>query len=334
MEVSVIIPLYNKAPYIQRTLDSVLGQTFQDFELIVVDDGSTDGGGEIVARCADPRVRLIRQENAGPGAARNRGLHEAQGELVAFLDADDEWLPEFLARTSEYLQSHAEVATISMGYRDAGKKAGVVEAMWNARGMTDGQYRVGKEVRSAQFAVCLLAYMSPWSTVSRKSVVERYGGFFDRWKCVWGEDAYLWLQVLLNETMAVLRETLVVFHSEASTVSAYLKGPNPIEPFLIDPSELYARCPDEWHDLLEEILAIHAVGTAITYAQYGYAPEARGLLTRFCRRHRPPRYRQALLYSRIAVVLPFLRAGRRTLGKIPFLRACRWLVKRTLGKTP
>jgi glycosyltransferase involved in cell wall biosynthesis len=319
MMVSVIIPLYNKAPYIQRALNSVLAQTLRDFELIVVDDGSTDIGGEIVARCSDPRVRLIRQKNAGPGAARNRGLGEAQGELVAFLDADDEWLPEFLARTSEYLDAHAEVATISTAYHDAGQEAGVVEALWETRGITDGQYRVGPEGRSAQFAVWLLAYMSPCSTVSRKSVVENYGGFFGQWKCLYAEDSYLWLQVLLNETVAVSREPLVVVHSEASELSGNGSGPFPMEPFLIAPSELYARCPTVRHDLLEEVLAIRAVGTARSYALHGYGAEARGLLTRFCRRYRPPQFRHVVLYSRIAAVLPFLRA-------------CRRMIKRTLGR--
>ena len=69
MIASVIMPLYNKAPYIQRALDSVLAQTLRDFEFIVIDDGSTDGGPEMVARCADPRVRILRQRNSGPGAA-------------------------------------------------------------------------------------------------------------------------------------------------------------------------------------------------------------------------------------------------------------------------
>src|SRR5262249_7159571 len=88
LRVSIITPLYNKAPYIRRTLDSVAAQTFRDFELIVVDDGSTDGGERLVADYVDERVRLIRQPNAGPGAARNRGIAEARGELLAFLDAD------------------------------------------------------------------------------------------------------------------------------------------------------------------------------------------------------------------------------------------------------
>lgn len=95
--VSVVIPLYNKAPHIARALTSVLKQTFQDFEVIVVDDGSTDDGAEIVRRFEDPRIRLIQQENRGVSAARNRGIEEARAELIAFLDADDEWLPDFLS---------------------------------------------------------------------------------------------------------------------------------------------------------------------------------------------------------------------------------------------
>ena len=90
------MPLYNKEREIGRAITSVLAQTFGDFELLVVDDGSTDGGPDIVAACIDPRIRMIRQANGGVSTARNRGIVEAQAELVAFLDADDEWLPEFL----------------------------------------------------------------------------------------------------------------------------------------------------------------------------------------------------------------------------------------------
>ena len=93
---SVVIPLYNHSDTIQRCVDSVLGQGFEDFELIVVDDGSTDGGGDLVSGMQDSRVHLVMQENGGVSSARNRGIAEARGTIVAFLDADDEWNPDYL----------------------------------------------------------------------------------------------------------------------------------------------------------------------------------------------------------------------------------------------
>ena len=96
MNISVVIPLYNKARHIERAIASVCRQTRQDFEIIVVDDGSTDGSGDVVRQMTDACVRLIRQPNGGECAARNRGIQAATSPLVAFLDADDEWLPGFL----------------------------------------------------------------------------------------------------------------------------------------------------------------------------------------------------------------------------------------------
>lgn len=94
--VSVVMPLYNKEREVNRAIESVLNQTVKDFELIVVNDGSTDRGAEVVLALNDPRIRMINQENGGVSAARNRGIVEARSELIAFLDADDEWKPRFL----------------------------------------------------------------------------------------------------------------------------------------------------------------------------------------------------------------------------------------------
>lgn len=97
-KVSVVIPLYNKGPHIARALESVLAQSEQDFEIVVVDDASTDGGAEIVRRHPDRRIRLVRRDKPGPGghAARNAGIRSASAPLIAFLDADDAWKPLFL----------------------------------------------------------------------------------------------------------------------------------------------------------------------------------------------------------------------------------------------
>lgn len=94
--ISVVIPLYNKAPHIERALNSILSQTIQPIEIVVVDDGSTDGGPKIVENFNYPNIRLIRQEHQGVSIARNRGITESKGGLISFLDADDVWLPGYL----------------------------------------------------------------------------------------------------------------------------------------------------------------------------------------------------------------------------------------------
>lgn len=92
--ISVIIPLYNKAHTIVNTLNTVLNQTYHDFEVVIVNDGSTDNGVEVIKQnFNDLRIRIINQKNAGVSAARNRGIQESRGKWISFLDADDEWMP-------------------------------------------------------------------------------------------------------------------------------------------------------------------------------------------------------------------------------------------------
>jgi len=93
---SVVVPTYNRADSVAATLDSVFAQTFADLEVIVVDDGSSDGTLEALARIDDPRLIVVAQQNAGPAAARNHGVRRARGEYVAFLDSDDRWSRRFL----------------------------------------------------------------------------------------------------------------------------------------------------------------------------------------------------------------------------------------------
>ncbi|MBO9689008.1 MAG: glycosyltransferase family 2 protein [Mitsuaria chitosanitabida] len=126
---SVVIPLYNKAGQIARTLDAVLAQTVRDIEVVVVDDGSTDDGAAIVAAHADPRLRLERQPNAGVSAARNRGVALAACPVVAFVDADDTWLPDHLERLWRLRLAFPDAVGWAANYeivgRDGGRSPGV-----------------------------------------------------------------------------------------------------------------------------------------------------------------------------------------------------------------
>ena len=111
-KVTVIIPVFNGAAFVQRAVRSVLEQTFQDFEIIIVNDGSNDNTEEVVRAIADRRIRYVFQPNQGPNAARNNGIRMAQGEYLAFLDADDWWLPAKLQAQLERLKERPEAGLV------------------------------------------------------------------------------------------------------------------------------------------------------------------------------------------------------------------------------
>jgi hypothetical protein len=280
VRVSVIIPLFNKAPYVERALTSVFAQTCSDFELIVVDDGSSDDGPRIVQGYKDPRVRLVTQDNSGPGAARNRGLELAQGELVAFLDADDEWLPNYLSESVRLLDEYGPaVVAITSGYFQ--HPAGISRKnMWRARGLQDRVMRLTPNT-SPKLVTALLAYMSPCTTVARAEVLRHCGGFYERDRCMYAEDAHLWLKVLLNEAVAVNLEPLARIHFEASGPTQTRRAMRPIEPFLIHSEEIESLCPLELRPLLAGVLAARALKTACVLGYWGRWHEARDLVKRF-----------------------------------------------------
>jgi glycosyltransferase involved in cell wall biosynthesis len=113
--ISVVIPAYNAAKFIRRTIDSVLAQSYTDYELIVVDDGSTDETNQVV-QSYGAKVRYIRQDNAGDGPARNAGIAAAQGDWIAFLDHDDEWLPDRLTLQMDLLQRNPDLRWCGANY--------------------------------------------------------------------------------------------------------------------------------------------------------------------------------------------------------------------------
>ena len=120
--ITVVIPLYNKETSIAQSLKSVLSQEYDDFEVVIVDDGSTDGSVGVVEAINDSRIRLIKQENGGPSKARNTGVKNAKGEWILFLDADDEMLPEALRMFRDAINSHPEFNFIDFSwYADNGQ---------------------------------------------------------------------------------------------------------------------------------------------------------------------------------------------------------------------
>lgn len=114
--ISVVIPLYNKERYIERAVYSVLSQTFQQFEIVIVNDGSTDGSVSVIERMNNPLIRLIHQKNGGVSAARNRGIEEARFEYIAFLDADDEWKENHLEVIAGLIRKFPECGVFGTSY--------------------------------------------------------------------------------------------------------------------------------------------------------------------------------------------------------------------------
>lgn len=275
--VSVVVPLYNKGPFLLRALLSLTKQTFQDFEVIVVNDGSTDHGEELVAQFGDTRVRLINQVNAGPGAARNRGIAEAKGELTAFLDADDEWLPEYLQTAVDAFDKNPQLACFTQGYLEAPSGLST-EPMWRKFGLIEGVQPVSTS--TAPQLHYMVAYMNSQATVVRTDVLRKRGGFFGN-RCTFGEDSFLWLKILLNEQVAFTLRPGVVIHREAGELSQNLRGARPAEPFLIRPEEIEEVCPPSLLPLLRSFFALRAFKTACVWGYYGQWEKAADIRRRF-----------------------------------------------------
>lgn len=278
-EVSVIVPLYNKGPYILRALNSIASQRYGDFEVIVVNDGSTDNSGELAESFADKRFRVIQQTNAGPGAARNRGIAEAQGRLLSFLDADDQWFPEYLETAVRIFHDNPSLGALTQGYLD-GPDLRPSEALWYGRGFRDGLQPV--EGWSARMLHYMIIFMNSQSTVAPTSVVRKYGGFYEN-RCTFGEDSFLWLKVALNHPVMFTFHGSMVIHREASDLNLRVRSGQvrPLEPFLAEPEALRSVCPPQLEGLLQEFLTIRAFKTACAWGYHGHWKRAAGIRRKF-----------------------------------------------------
>jgi glycosyltransferase involved in cell wall biosynthesis len=209
-EISVVIPLYNKKKYIQRTLDSVFIQTFQNFECIII-DSSTDGSTDIVCQYADPRIIHITLDRTSAAKARNLGASLAKTDFIAFLDADDEWQPDHLETLLHIRKKFPDAGLYSTPYvklKLDGRPmvmlfVGIPPPPWEGylENYLLTSSRGDEPVNSSTAAV-------------PRNIFESFGGFPE--ELDYGEDQFLWGKIALGYPVAYSWNGLTIYHTEAS----------------------------------------------------------------------------------------------------------------------
>jgi glycosyltransferase involved in cell wall biosynthesis len=295
MAVSVVVPLYNKARHIRRALDSVLAQSMQDFEVIVVDDGSTDGGGDVVREMNDARIRLIAQENRGVSAARNRGIRESSFEWVAFLDADDEWSPSFLETVTGLRARHPEAGMFATAYRhcqgETSARPAFIDCVQSPQGgLLDDYFRAALGPPPAWTS----AVMVP------KWVFSEVGYFPVGIRR--GEDLNMWERIALRFRVAWSPVDGAVYHLSADNracerrLESDVAAPSAVEEFLRSGEE--ALSPRE---VLEEYLVRVRLPLVVDLHLHGMRPVAMELLKKT---EGTTRFRRRRFLVRFAVLIP------------------------------
>ena len=205
---SVIIPLYNKAPYVGKTVESVLGQTFGDYELIIIDNGSNDGSHEIVAAFTDHRIKIVRlEENVGVSNARNKGVAMASAPIVTFLDADDWWEPTFLEEMAGLIDRHPDAGIYGTGYyivKNGKKRLAPI-------GVDEG-FEEGEINYCAVYAKTLCMPLTSITVAMPKAVFDETGGFKPHLKL--GEDFDLWVRIALKHKTVFLNKPLSNYNQD------------------------------------------------------------------------------------------------------------------------
>ena len=206
---SIIIPLYNKAAYIQKAIMSILSQTFREFEIIIVNDGSTDNSLEVVRNCPLSTVdcQLIDQPNKGVSTTRNNAVKLAKYEYIAFLDADDWWSPTYLEEMKKLITDFPEAGIYSSGYYIMKMNVKTVASIGVESGFRSGY------INYFQVYANKLA-MPVWTgaTIIKKSVFDSVHGFKPDLKL--GEDFDLWVRVILKYPVAFLNKPLSYYNQD------------------------------------------------------------------------------------------------------------------------
>jgi glycosyltransferase involved in cell wall biosynthesis len=205
-QVSVIIPAYNAMTYLPETVESVLKQTFTNFEVLIIDDGSSDNIVEWVSGLSDPRVKLISQENQGVSVARNTGIARAQGEYVAFLDADDLWQPTKLEKQVHYLEGNPAVSLVHT---------------WMV--LVDERCKSTGRVMTSNAECDAWKQLLEQNTVLTSSVMVRHccfetvGTFNQNLRAV--EDWDVWIRIASCYRFALIKEPLVLYRQHPSNTT-------------------------------------------------------------------------------------------------------------------
>lgn len=279
--ISVIVPLFNKRDEVGSTLRSVLAQTYPPVEVIVVDDGSTDGSAEAVRAVGSPLVRLVVQPNAGVSVARNRGAAQAQGEYLAFLDADDCWEPGYLAEIAALIREFPGCGIYSTAFWAVGREGRFPAPCPERRGVVDNFFR-----DSAHRYISI-----PSASVVPRRIFEEAGGFPAGMKI--GEDLYLWVKIARRRPVCFSPARLVCYSKTAANRSAAIYTP---EQTAFSFEQLYdPAAPVEER----EFIARAALGKALVLSAKGGTDDA----------------------ARAIRAFSFTRTYRRTLRKVRVLNA-------------
>lgn len=209
--ISVIIPLYNKKAYITATLQSVLRQSYPHFELVVVNDGSTDGSPQAVEDIQDNRLRLIHQPNKGVSAARNQGIRAAQNEFIALLDADDIWEPDCLQTLAQLADKYPDCDIFACNYEFVQQDGSVRPTIIRKLQFTEED---GVMSNYFEVAACSHPPICSSSVMIRKKALESIGGFPEGLSS--GEDLLTWARLACQYRIAYSRRVCARFVSTPS----------------------------------------------------------------------------------------------------------------------
>jgi len=212
-KVSVVIPVYNQGKFLKESIDSILNQTFKDFELIIINDGSFDQTGEILKQYVkkDPRIKVFSQRNQGCTKSLNYGIKQARGEYIARQDADDISLPKRLEKQVEFLNKNKDIGLV-------GGFAQVIDKQGNKKSKILGQYTKDKDLKKHSFWSDRFCHST---IIVRKQLLDKINGYDEHFVC--SQDTDLYFRLMPHTRFANLKEIILLYREHEDSVSKIKK---------------------------------------------------------------------------------------------------------------